>query len=167
MAKNKYYVVWKGITPGVYDNWGECKAQVDGQDGAKYKSFETKEEATKAFEKGYEHYLKTASSSKAAAGLTPKAPVGKPIWESLCVDAACSGNPGDMEYRGVYPPTMQEIFRIGPLKKGTCPTEAERKQPSDLFGQSERHRLGKKEEMQDTLRARTGERTDLRYDRTS
>ena len=49
--KNKYYVVWKGITPGVYDNWGECKAQVDGQDGAKYKSFETKEEATKAFEK--------------------------------------------------------------------------------------------------------------------
>lgn len=51
MAKNKYYVVWKGITPGVYDNWGECKAQVDGQDGAKYKSFETKEEATKAFEK--------------------------------------------------------------------------------------------------------------------
>lgn len=118
MAKNKYYVVWKGITPGVYDNWGECKAQVDGQDGAKYKSFETKEEATKAFEKGYEHYLKTSSSSKAAAGLTPKAPVGKPIWESLCVDAACSGNPGDMEYRGVYPPTMQEIFRIGPLKKG-------------------------------------------------
>ena len=119
MAKNKYYVVWKGITPGVYDNWGECKAQVDGQGGAKYKSFETKEEATKAFEKGYEHYLKTAYSSKAAAGLTPKTPVGKPIWESLCVDAACSGNPGNMEYRGVYPPTMQEIFRIGPLKKGT------------------------------------------------
>ena len=83
MAKNKYYVVWKGITPGVYDNWGECKAQVDGQDGAKYKSFETKEEATKAFEKGYEHYLKTASSSKAAAGLTPKTPVGKPIGKAF------------------------------------------------------------------------------------
>ena len=120
MAKTKkYYVVWKGITPGVYDNWNECKAQVDGQDGAKYKSFETEEEATQAFEKGYEHYLKTVSSSKAAASLAPKAPIGKPIWESLCVDAACSGNPGDMEYRGVYPPTMQEIFRIGPLKKGT------------------------------------------------
>ena len=35
-----------------------------GQDGAKYKSFETKEEATKAFEKGYEHYLKTAFPPK-------------------------------------------------------------------------------------------------------
>lgn len=119
MAKSKYYVVWNGITPGIYDNWSECKAQVDGYGGAKYKSFRTKEEATKAFEKGYEHYRKTASSPKAAANLAPKAPVGKPIWESLCVDAACSGNPGDMEYRGVYPPTMQEIFRIGPFKKGT------------------------------------------------
>lgn len=120
MAKTKkYYVVWRGATPGVYDNWDECKAQVSGQNGAKYKSFETKDDATKAFEKGYEHYLKTASSPKAVANLASKTPVGKPIWESLCVDAACSGNPGDMEYRGVYPPTMQEIFRIGPLKKGT------------------------------------------------
>lgn len=67
MAKNKYYVVWKGLAPGVYDNWGECKAQVDKQDGAKYKAFETEEEAVQAFEKGYEHYLKTASSAKAAA----------------------------------------------------------------------------------------------------
>ena len=34
-------------------------------------------------------------------------------------DAACSGNPGDMEYRGVYTATGQEIFHIGPLKEGT------------------------------------------------
>ena len=54
MAKNKYYVVWKGLNPGVYDNWAECKAQVEGQDGAKHKSFETEEEATKAFNEGYE-----------------------------------------------------------------------------------------------------------------
>lgn len=46
MAKNKYYVVWKGVAPGVYDNWADCKAQVEGQDGAKYKSFETEEEAS-------------------------------------------------------------------------------------------------------------------------
>ena len=119
MAKNKYYVVWKGLNPGVYDNWAECKMQVEGQEGAKYKSFETREEAVEAFEKGYTHYLKTASSAKAAANLAPKVPVGKPINESLAVDAACSGNPGDMEYRGVYTATGQEIFHIGPLKKGT------------------------------------------------
>lgn len=119
MAKNKYYVVWKGLNPGVYDNWAECKMQVEGQDSAKYKSFETREEATVAFEKGYTHYLKTASSSKAAANLTPNTPIGKPINESIAVDAACSGNPGDMEYRGVYTATGQQLFHIGPLKKGT------------------------------------------------
>lgn len=98
MAKNKYYVVWKGLAPGVYDNWGECKAQVDKQDGAKYKAFETEEEAVQAFEKGYEHYLKTASSAKAACPAGSESSGRETIWESLCVDAACSGNPGDMEY---------------------------------------------------------------------
>lgn len=119
MAKNKYYVVWKGLNPGIYDNWNECKAQVSGQGGAKYKSFTTREEAAEAFEKGYIHYLKAVSSPKAVAGLEPKAPIGKPINESLAVDAACSGNPGDMEYRGVYTATGQELFHIGPLQKGT------------------------------------------------
>ena len=119
MAKNKFYVVWKGLNPGIYDNWAECKAQVDGQEGAKYKSFENREEAAKAFEAGYTHYLKTASSPKAVARLAPEAPIGNPINERLAVDAACSGNPGDMEYRGVYTATGQEIFHIGPLKEGT------------------------------------------------
>lgn len=118
MAKNKYYVVWKGLNPGIYDNWAECKMQVDGQDAAKYKSFESREEATEAFEKGYSHYLK-AASPRTFAKLTPDAPIGNPIYESLAVDAACSGNPGDMEYRGVYAATGQEIFHIGPLKEGT------------------------------------------------
>ena len=67
MAKAKYYVVWKGITPGVYTSWAECKAQVEGQTGAKYKSFETQEEATEALKKGYEHYLRSASSAQAVA----------------------------------------------------------------------------------------------------
>ena len=33
----------------------------------------------------------------------------------LAVDAACSGNPGPMEYRGVYLMTGQEIFHFGPV----------------------------------------------------
>jgi ribonuclease HI len=115
MAKNKFYVVWKGLNPGIYDNWAECKAQVDGQEGAKYKSFENREEAAKAFEAGYTHYLKTASSPKAVARLAPEAPIGNPINESLAVDAACSGNPGAMEYRGVHVASRQEIFHFGPM----------------------------------------------------
>lgn len=41
------------------------------------------------------------------------------IWESLSVDAACSGNPGVMEYRGVWTSTRQEVFRVGPFREGT------------------------------------------------
>lgn len=132
MAKNKYYVVWKGLNPGVYDNWAACKTQVEGQEGARYKSFVTREEATEAFEKGYAAYWKTASAERtanafgsgpASASASPAfsgdAPVGKPINQSLAVDAACSGNPGDMEYRGVYTATGQEIFHVGPLSQGT------------------------------------------------
>ncbi len=38
MAK-KYYAVRVGKTPGIYLSWEDCKAQVDGVAGAKYKSF--------------------------------------------------------------------------------------------------------------------------------
>lgn len=34
---------------------------------------------------------------------------------SLAVDAACSGNPGAMEYRGVHVASRQEIFHFGPM----------------------------------------------------
>lgn len=122
MAKNKFYVVWNGVNPGIYERWTDCKLQVEGYEGAKYKSFETREEAAEALEKGYFEYLEKASSAKAATKLTlDTLPHGTtpPVWNSLSVDAACSGNPGDMEYRGVYTATGQELFRIGPLKKGT------------------------------------------------
>lgn len=37
MAKQKYYVVWDGVTPGIYTSWTECQLQVKGYDSAKYK----------------------------------------------------------------------------------------------------------------------------------
>jgi len=41
------------------------------------------------------------------------------IKESLSVDAACSGNPGVMEYRGVWTATSEEVFRVGSFQQGT------------------------------------------------
>ena len=38
---------------------------------------------------------------------------------SLSVDAACSGNPGLMEYRGVIVESGVEVFKKGPFTKGT------------------------------------------------
>jgi ribonuclease HI len=58
MATSKFYVVWQGRNCGVFDNWSICKAQVEGFEGAKYKSFETKPEAEKAFMEGYKNYYK-------------------------------------------------------------------------------------------------------------
>lgn len=47
--KRKFYVVWEGRDPGVYDNWDDCLAQVEGFPGAKYKSFKSQQEAVEAF----------------------------------------------------------------------------------------------------------------------
>ncbi len=45
MAKQKYYAVRKGRTPGIYMNWGDCQTQVTGYPGAEFKSFPTVGEA--------------------------------------------------------------------------------------------------------------------------
>ena len=42
-----------------------------------------------------------------------------PILPALAVDAACSGNPGVMEFRGVIADTGTEVFHRGPLNGGT------------------------------------------------
>ena len=118
MANFKYYVVWEGHAPGVYDSCEECKQQIEGYAGAKYKSFPTKEMAVKSFRENYnEHIGVMAAISKAVNGDS----VLKKgfIKDSIAVDAACSGNPGPMEYRGVYVKTGEEIFRVGPLQDGT------------------------------------------------
>jgi len=120
MAKKttKYYVVWQGHKKGVYSSWAACKKQIDGYQGAQYKSFVDKATATTAFSKNYADY-KGVSTKKKALTSQEKARYGKPLLESISVDAACSGNPGAMEYRGVLTHSKKEIFRKGPYKRGT------------------------------------------------
>jgi ribonuclease HI len=115
MPEKKYYVVWKGKKPGVYNNWKECEAQVKGIIGAVYKSFPGLEEARRAYAGDPKDYVKR----KAAAPKLTNTKVGNPILESLSVDAACSGNPGAMEYRGVDTLSGQQIFHKGPFPLGT------------------------------------------------
>jgi ribonuclease HI len=112
--KQKYYVVWQGHNPGIYKSWEECKVQVHNYTNASYKSFESKAEAEKAFKEGPEPRKPAYSSKKKSSG--SKAGI---IKESLSVDAACSGNPGLMEYRGVWVADNAEIFHFGPVKEGT------------------------------------------------
>ena len=44
-----------------------------------------------------------------------RAKLGEAPLYALAVDAACSGNPGPMEYRGVYLGDGKEIFHFGPV----------------------------------------------------
>ena len=114
-AKQKYYVVWKGFTPGIYQSWADCKKQVTGFEHAQYKSFASLEEAERAFEKSYESVRELKGKKNLRELTTDK----KPILNSLSVDAACKGNPGILEYRGVYTDTGTEVFRRGPYAEGT------------------------------------------------
>ena len=119
MAKTqKYYVVWKGRKPGIYPSWDECKAQVDGFADAKYKSFESKPQAVAAFKES--HALHVASVVyKPGAVKTARRPTGNYVRESYCVDAACSGNPGDLEFKCIHTSTGEVVFKRGPYADGT------------------------------------------------
>jgi len=179
MPAKKYYVVWKGAAPGIYDSWEEAEIQVAGYPDASYRAFKSLEAATEAFREGFdkeglikevEREMKrlqkegheiTFDPDKSNEGiaLTPRPATPTPsqqnpnptppssgpkerrltslgvrdvkvtseepsvrsqyMLETIAVDAACSGNPGPMEYRGVYVRTGQELFRVGPLQGGT------------------------------------------------
>jgi ribonuclease HI len=116
MAKSKFYVVWQGVEPGVYSSWEDCKRQISGYPDAKYKSFATQEQANEAYHSSYWEVVKSPLTPPKEGNSLRKQ--SSPILESLAVDAACSGNPGKMEYRGVYVPTGKEIFRMA-FEQGT------------------------------------------------
>ena len=118
MAKNKkFYVVWFGNPAGIYRSWKDCKRAIDGVKGAQYKSFETLAEAQKAFNKEYADYK--GKTTKKTISQEQRNLIGEPNLYSIAVDAASSGNPGKMEYRGVDTQTHKQLFHQGPFQQGT------------------------------------------------
>lgn len=128
MAVNKkYYVVWEGRHPGVYDNWEDALDQVKDFPGAKYKSYTTSEAAAEAFRR-HTHVkdVRELGNLLTSSGRGSGSP-GSPEYFSYpeidldgwAVDASCMGNPGIMEYRGVELMTGKELFRVGPFQDAT------------------------------------------------
>jgi ribonuclease HI len=115
MPREKYYVVWKGRRKGVFSSWKECSAQVSAYTGAEYMAFESRELAERAFRGRYEEFRagtsRAAKLSREGGGFAPP--------DSIAVDAACAGNPGPVEYRGVHVGDGREIFHKGPVAGGT------------------------------------------------
>lgn len=114
VPKSKTYVVWKGRKTGVFSTWEECQRQVQGFPGAQYKSFTSRLAAEQAFQGKYgEHIGKPASGREWLFSPVP------PIPGSWCVDAACSGSPGRLEYRAVDLGSGKQVFHRGPYEHGT------------------------------------------------
>lgn len=101
MAK-KYYVVWQGKTPGIYDSWPKVQAQTQGQAKAQFMGFESKEEAEKAYAGSYHQALNkrnksTSKTGSAAKSSGSKSNNSKTIAHAdidIYCDGACSPNPG-------------------------------------------------------------------------
>ncbi|MBO5817444.1 MAG: ribonuclease H family protein [Paludibacteraceae bacterium] len=118
--KAKFYVVWQGREVGIYDSWAACEAQVKGV-AAKYKGFATREEAEAALAANPEDYISRNLTAKRSNSEATQLPSGltSPVLPALAVDAACSGNPGLMEFRGVIADTGTQVFHRGPYTDGT------------------------------------------------
>ena len=117
--KQKYYVVWQGNQPGIYESWENCQKQVIGVAQAQYKSFEDKHEAELAYQRPYSEVKGKKTVRESMVGMDEngmtivrEGSVPGPVLDSLAVDAACSGNPGVMEYQGVYVANRQQIFHF-------------------------------------------------------
>lgn len=119
----KFYVVWEGRHPGVYEDWADAQEQVENYPGAKYKAFSSQEEAVNAFRRYLAgegvplgELLVNSSRPTDPGQLALFPEIDMNGW---AVDASCLGNPGKMEYRGVVLATGQEIFRVGPFEDAT------------------------------------------------
>lgn len=123
----KYYVVFKGFNPGVYDNWDEVKLQTNGYPDAVFKGYSTSEEAAEA----YRNYSGTEDRNELfrlisvgnekkdkekGTTISDNPEIDHDAW---AVDASCLGNPGKMEYRGVDLKTGKVIFQVGPFEDAT------------------------------------------------
>jgi len=97
------------LEPGIYSSWKACQQQIQGYPNAKYKSFKSEEEAKKAYYDG------TAADfigidKKEKTRVSSEEIQKEIVWDSMAVDAACSGNPGVMEYQGVDTKTGYQFF---------------------------------------------------------
>ena len=122
MAKSKsgkkYYTVWRGNETGVFDSWKACSRAVEGYPGAIYKSFPDEEKAWEAYEDNYANHIGINNKKEK---LTPEQlrKYGRPVMDSISVDAACNGKTGRMEYQGVDTKSGAVFFKMGPFEKGS------------------------------------------------
>jgi len=118
MAKQKFYVVWKGRVTGIFESWDECNAQIKGFPGAEFKSFATRQLAEQALRRNSNEFIGKEIFESELTEEQLKL-LGSPIEDSIAVDAAWNTMTGRLEYRAVHTKTRKEIFHQGPFEDGT------------------------------------------------
>ena len=81
MAKKRYYVVWSGVEPGIYESWEECEAQIKGVKQALYESFDTLPDARKAYSSSPYSYIGSKGKSRARLKALKGSSQAKPAKE--------------------------------------------------------------------------------------
>lgn len=87
--------------------------------GARYKSFESRSEAEIAYAGSSFDFIGKDKKVKPILSEESLKKYGAPIADSIVVDGAWNTATGDIEYKGVYLKTGEELFRKGPYKDGT------------------------------------------------
>lgn len=90
MAKKFWYVVRKGLVPGIYMTWDECKANVEGVSGSEFKKFETEVEALR-----YLHGMRPPELDDDSE-LLSSPPIHTDGGLHIYVDGSC--NPDTLQY---------------------------------------------------------------------
>ncbi|MDE6218020.1 MAG: ribonuclease H family protein [Muribaculaceae bacterium] len=126
MAHNKkFYTVWVGRNPGVYDSWDDAFEQVNNFPGARFKSYGSPQEAAEAYRRPTrKNDVRELGKLLTGGRKEPKPNTDYFSFPEIdlngwAVDASCMGNPGVMEYRGVELMSGKEIFRVGPFQDAT------------------------------------------------
>lgn len=101
-TKKKFYAVAAGRVPGIYDNWPQARAQVDGFAGARYKGFADREEA-RAWLAEPGAGVARRPAKAAAGGREPLCPPLEPAPApagvvTIYTDGGALGNPGPGGY---------------------------------------------------------------------
>jgi len=118
MAKQKFYVVWKGRQTGIFENWDECNAQIFEFPKAVYKSFKTRQLAEQAFNSSSKEFIGKDIFEPDLTAEQLKL-IGDPIEESISVDGAWNTATGIVEYQGVHTKSKKLFFKMGPFEDGT------------------------------------------------
>lgn len=106
-SERKFYVVRKWKEIWIFDSWNKCKENVIWFSDAKYKAFSNMDEAKIALKEWWQKYYEVKNTSKKEKIDNKDIPF---FAESIAVDAACSWNPWEMEYRWIDLQTWKDIF---------------------------------------------------------